>query len=360
LIIEMLHVLYGGAHLFRAETPAKMGAVAMRLLETHLADEEVFAQTFACDGHVRERVAQRLMNRPVDDFRIDFEDGFGRRNDDEEDFHTQLAAEALTRSRTLLSAGIRLRPWRGDTASRARRTLDLFLQHAGHQLPPRFVVTLPKVEDPKECEQLARRLKQWDPGVGIELMAETPQLFARSKTLLECVDACDGLCRSVHFGLHDFLSSMNVPSVEQHLLHPLANEARTRLQMVLAARRIPISDGATHMVPSGADSTRIRAVMTLHARNVLHAWRQGIRIGWDLHPGHIVARYAAIFGWYHEHLQSVRTREAAWRHSNEQNSLTGQQFDDAASASGLEEFLRQGVAIGAITREEASVDLRAR
>ena len=84
---QPLHTVYGGGHLFRADTARKLGAVALRALEEYGPDAAEFARAVgmppALADAVYRRVVFKLQREPVEDFRIDFEDGYGNRPDDE-------------------------------------------------------------------------------------------------------------------------------------------------------------------------------------------------------------------------------------------------------------------------------------
>src|SRR5690606_6792539 len=88
---QPVHTVYGGAQLFTAETPKKLGELALRALDTYAPDATTFAEAIGISGSlapkVLERVRDKLAREPVEDFRIDFEDGYGNRPDDEEDGH---------------------------------------------------------------------------------------------------------------------------------------------------------------------------------------------------------------------------------------------------------------------------------
>lgn len=103
-----------------------------------------------------ERVRAKLLREPVEDYRIDFEDGYGVRSDAEEDEHAARAGRALARAaregRGAPLSGVRVKSLAVATRLRAARTFDTFmtalLDEGGGALPPGFVVTLPKVEGP--------------------------------------------------------------------------------------------------------------------------------------------------------------------------------------------------------------------
>src|SRR5947207_8235437 len=92
---QAVHTVYGGAHLFRADSAQKLGAVALRSLEEYAPDAETLAGALGLDTNIDklyDRIDEKLRREPVEDFRLDFEDGYGNRPDEEEDGHAQSAA----------------------------------------------------------------------------------------------------------------------------------------------------------------------------------------------------------------------------------------------------------------------------
>ncbi|MGH7543550.1 MAG: DUF6986 family protein, partial [Gemmatimonadota bacterium] len=86
---QPVHTVYGGADLFSADLARKLGDVALRTLRTYAPDPSTFAVAVGLPSRladtIYERVLEKLEREPVEDFRIDFEDGYGERSDDEED-----------------------------------------------------------------------------------------------------------------------------------------------------------------------------------------------------------------------------------------------------------------------------------
>src|SRR5262249_19819579 len=139
---------------------------------------------------VYERVAEKLKREPVEDFRIDFEDGYGNRPDDEEDGHAVADAEEVARGvrEGILppGMGIRIKPRTEELRGRSVRPLQLFLpplvRQAEGRLPTAFVVTLPKITCEEQVTTLVNVLSMLEQKLGlvhqavpIELMVETTQ-----------------------------------------------------------------------------------------------------------------------------------------------------------------------------------------
>lgn len=331
--MNAVHVLYGGAHLFNRDTPAKMAKIARAVFEQYAEGTDLFS-----DAEVRERVRQKLEGpRAVESICVDFEDGFGSRKDEEEDEHAIRAATELAATPPGVRIGVRIKALSEPTLSRAKRTLELFLEHVGTP-PAGFSVTLPKVTSAAEVCALTERF-----GGDIELMVEHPRAFAHLDAIL---DAAKGRCVAVHLGAYDLLSTIGVSATEQRLDHPACDHARVVTSFALAERGIAFFEGATNILPVG-EGDAVRRAWTMHAINVRRAIDFGIFAGWDLHPAQLPARYGALFGYFLARRADLTARLEAFREKKEIATRLGQVFDDAASARGLENFFRRAVACGA-------------
>src|SRR5436309_313680 len=150
---QAVHTVYGGAHLFKVDSPEKLGAVALRSLEEYAPDAATFARAVKMAGdeqlaqRVYDRVIEKLRREPVEDFRLDFEDGYGNRADAEEDGHAASAAvevAAGAKKGTLPPfVGIRIKNLGDELRERALRTTQLFLERllkeTDGRLPANFV-----------------------------------------------------------------------------------------------------------------------------------------------------------------------------------------------------------------------------
>jgi citrate lyase beta subunit len=325
-----VHVVYGGAHLFNAGTAKKLGQLALRALDEHYSEE-----VFGVSADVIARVRKKLETRPVEDLRIDFEDGFGIRGDEEEDTHAERTAKELPAERDY-QCGIRIKS--GD---RGKRTLAKFLEAGGQP----DVVTLPKVTTVSEVEALVRQL---DSSIGIELMIEDVRaLFS----LAELVDACSGRCVAVHLGTYDLTASAGIIAPHQKPDHPLVDFARNMMLVALAGK-VRLSDGATTTLPIG-DRATVQRAWRMHFNDVRRHMSLGLYQGWDLHPAQLVSRFAAVFSFYREALPEMQARMRAFREAEQRASRVGEVFDDAATGRGLTEFLTRGLACGALDANEA-------
>lgn len=353
---QPVHVLYGGAHIFKAETCAKLGDLARKSLAQHAPDPRTFAAALGLPGAVADtvyaRVAEKLHREPVEDFRIDFEDGYGVRPDEEEDAAAVAAGRAAAEARASggLPAffGIRIKPLTEDFGDRGLRTLSLFLEAFGPPLPPNFLVTLPKVTRAWQVARLAEALAPYD-AARIEIMIETPQSIF---ILPQLVEAAQGRCAAAHFGAYDYTASLGITAAHQSILHPACDFARAMMQTTLAGTGVRLADGATNILPLGQDRDRIHAAWKLHYTQIRHSLYKGFYQGWDLHPAQLPARYAAVYSFFLEGLEAdserLRNLVAAAARSTQIRGV----FDDAASGQGLLNSFLRALDCGAIRQEE--------
>ena len=134
---QAVHTVYGGAHLFKADSPRKLGEVALRSLKEYAPDAEALVNALGIKVEpklgqkIYDRIVEKLQREPVEDFRLDFEDGYGNRPDEEEDRHAASSAAEIARGmrdKTLPPfIGIRIKPLNEDLRARSVRTLDIFI-----------------------------------------------------------------------------------------------------------------------------------------------------------------------------------------------------------------------------------------
>ena len=371
---QPVHVVYGGAHLFQADATQKLGAVALRTLQEHAPDAAALAAALGLDPALAQRiyprVVEKLTREAVEDFRIDFEDGFGVRPDLEEDEHARRAAAEVAdgmRAGTLPpSIGIRIKPLNEELKRRSFRTFDLFLttllEKSGGTLPPNFVVTLPKITAPEQVAALASACDAFEywrdiPGLALkfELMIETTQsIFAAdgSVALPRLIAEGHGRVVAAHFGTYDYTAACSITAAHQQMAHPVCDFARHVMQVALAGTGIWLSDGATNVMPIGSRDVVHRA-WRLHAEHVRHSLVTGFYQGWDLHPAQLPSRYAAVYAFFLEGLDAASERLKNFVQKAAQATLVGDVFDDAATGQGLLNFFLRAMNCGAITEDEA-------
>ena len=390
---QPVHTVYGGAQLFRAGSTVRMGEVALAALERYAPDGEALADALEWTGRTRElaptiheRVVAKLRREAVEDFRIDFEDGYGNRPDAEEDGDARSAAEQVAAG---LAAGtlppfigIRVKPFTAELHRRGLRTLDLFvtslLERTGGALPEGFVITLPKVTIPEQSEAadhaigaLEHKLGLAEGTIPLELMVETPQSIFDERggcSLLSFVAAGAGRITAAHFGTYDYTASCGITAAYQHMRHPACDFARHVMQVALAGTGIWLSDGATNILPvalhragEGTDLSEsqraenraaIHRAWRLHYDDIQHSLVHGFYQGWDLHPAQLVTRYAAVYAFFLQSLDAASERLRNFIAKAAQATLVGEVFDDAATGQGLLNYFLRAVNCGAVREDE--------
>jgi hypothetical protein len=390
---QAVHTVYGGAHLFKADSAQRLGEVALRSLKEYAPDAAALASALGLNidnnlaRKIYDRIAEKLAHEPVEDFRLDFEDGYGNRADEEEDGHAASSAAEVAdgfRKKSLPPfIGIRIKPLNEDLRERSLRTLDIFVTSlvsaTGGKLPDNFVITVPKVQIPEQMHAAVRAFALLETKTGlpagslrIEPMIETPQAIINHRgeiTLHSLVDAGDGRCRSIHFGVYDYTASTGITAAYQAMGHPACDFARQMMLISMAGTGIHLSDGATNILPVGphraaagekltpeqekANREAVHQAWRLGFEDNLHSLRNGFYQGWDLHPAQLVTRYAAVYLFFLSGLESAANRLKAFVEKAALASLFGDVFDDAATGQGLLNFFLRGLACGAITQDEA-------
>lgn len=370
---QPVHTVYGGAHLFTFETAVKLGDLALEFADRWVQDPAILVDVLGMDPGLATRVHpaifEKLRREPVEDFRIDFEDGYGNRTQEEEDAHARSTATEVTKGiaeGTLPPfLGIRIKSLSGELHRRALRTLDLFvttLVEGGEGLPDRFCVTAPKLQDVAQVEVLTEALDELEASIGLdriplELMVETSQMiFDADGTagVRKWIDAADGRVRGAHFGTYDYTASLNITAGYQTMRHSACDLARHVQQVSLAGTGVWISDGATNIMPVGDDPDVVHGAMRLHYDDIRHSLSHAYYQGWDLHPAQLVTRYAAVYAFFLEGLDTAGQRLANFVDSAAKATLAGDVFDDAATGQGLLNYFLRAINCGAITPEEAT------
>ena len=388
---QPVHTVYGGAHLFRFDTARKLGEVGARVLQQYAPDATTFATAIGLEAEIAEtvyaRVVEKLQREAVEDFRIDFEDGYGNRSDEEEDGHATQAGEEVARGMkegTLPPfIGIRIKTLSGELCERALRTLDVFVtavvRGSGGHLPDNFVVTLPKITSPEHVSTLVSTFEALESSLALlqgtlkmEFMIETTQSIVDVDGAImmpRMLTAAQGRCVAAHFGVYDFTASNDITAQYQRMGHPACDFARNMMKMAFAGTGLWLSDGATNIMPvaphraqSGEALTEaqvrdnqraVHAAWKLHADDIFHSLESGYYQGWDLHPGQLATRYAATYAFFLRGLASASERLSNFVSKAAQATLVGDVFDDAATGQGLLNFFLRGINCGALKEEEA-------
>ncbi|RLB50585.1 MAG: phosphoenolpyruvate kinase [Deltaproteobacteria bacterium] len=390
---QPVHTVYGGAHLFKAGTTKKLGSIALRHMDTYAPDAATFAGALGITdadlgAKVYDRVRAKLESEAIEDFRIDFEDGFGNRPDAEEDTAAVTAAREVAKGMKEGGLppflGIRIKPLNDELEVRSIRTLDLFittLMADAGGLPDNFVVTLPKVTIVEQVTALVRLFEALEKRTGLaagalhmELMVETTQSIMGSDGYCPLPDfhrAAQGRLSAAHFGTYDYTASCNITAAYQSIMHPACDFALHTMKNAFAGTGVWLSDGATttmpvpvHRVPKGESLTAEQAAENQQAvfaawrlayDNIRHALENGFYQGWDLNPGQLSVRYAATFAFFLEHFDAAAHRLHNFVEKAAQATLVGDTFDDAATGQGLLNYFLRGLASGCVSLDELSL-----
>ncbi len=415
---QPVHTVYGGANRFKSDTAIKLGQAALKSFLDYAPDfatlarilnlkgvdripgsvQEVTAMKNRIDSlsdvelkkealwlpyMVHKKIIAKLSTEGVEDFRIDFEDGFGNRSDEEEDQAAIQAAEELAkgmRDKTISPfIGIRIKPFTEDLKQRGIRTLDLFLttlfSKTGGKLPDNFVVMLPKVTIPQQIEALARLFEIFEHehkllphSLKMEMMVEATQAIMDSEgknPLLSLIKAGKGRCIAAHFGTYDYTASCNITAKYQTMDHQVCDFAHHMTRVALGGTGVMLSDGATNVMPvephkgenlTPAQEKENRDVVynawKLGFGHTMHSLINGFYQGWDLHPSQLPMRYAAVYTFFLESYEDATVRLKNFVEKAAQATLSGDVFDDAATGQGLLNYFLKALNCGAISEKE--------
>jgi citrate lyase beta subunit len=360
---QPVHTVYVPADEFTAKLPAQWGAMAAAALDAHLPDAAALADVLVVEtsiaAEVLPRVRAKLATEPIEDLRVDFEDGYGPRPDAEEDSAARQAAEALAVTK-LAFCGIRFKSLEPATRRRGIHTLDVFLDALPDtpSLPTGFVVTLPKVTHVGQVRAFAEVCTALEVAHGLpagtlrfEIQIETPQaILAADGTaaVARMVHSGDGRVVGMHYGTYDYSAACGVASPYQSLEHPVADHAKAVMQVAAAGTGIRLSDGSTNVLPVGS-AADIEAAWRVHARLVRRSLERAYFQGWDLHPLQLVTRYAATYAFYREGMPSACERLRAYLDRASSGVL-----DEPATVQGMAALLVRGLQCGALDDAEVT------
>ncbi len=414
---QPIHTVYGGANLFKSNTTKVLGDIALRSLLTYAPNFIEFGTAFQLQAHqqfpssdsekekliqdiekltddelkehpagfsyrIYNKVIAKLKSEAVEDFRIDFEDGFGNRPDAEEDQTAIDAAKAVAEGmqQNTLSPfiGIRIKPFTEELKERGLRTLDIFLStlltETNGQLPANFVVMLPKVTIPEQIEALVSFFEIIEGQFGLskgslelEIMVETTQSIINKdgvNPLRTFITASKGRCIATHFGTYDYTASNNITAKYQEMDHDVCDFAHYMTKVALNHTSVWLSDGATNTMPIGPHRGDLTPQQEQENKEVVHkAWLKGynhirhslykgLYQGWDLNPAQLPMRYTAVYAFFLESYDDAVLRLKTFVEKAAQATLIGDTFDDAATAQGLLNYFLKALNSGAITIDE--------
>jgi len=357
---QPVHTCYLPADRYHRHAHREWGDSALEALNDFGKRPRHFAHLIDADVEAIEQIwpalIAKLENEPIEDLRVDFEDGYGRRGDAEEDEHVAAALEGMSSNATPF-IGARIKSLEAVTRDRSLRTLELLVQGlAARGWPEEFVITLPKVSHHRQVEVMVEactvleRSAGLRPGtIGFEIQIETPPAIIGADgavTAARLIDAADGRLTAFHYGTYDYSAALGVSAAFQTLDHPGADFAKSVLQVITAQTGVRLSDGSTNIIPIGS-SSEVAAAWHNHHRLVRRSLARGIYQGWDLHPNQLPTRYAAIFTFYREHAETAAIRLRAYLDRAETGTM-----DEPATAIALAGYFLRGLDSGAITTEE--------
>ena len=413
---QAVHTVYGGANLFKYNSAKVLGERALETFNAYAPDFVSFGKIFGLDGaaqlgdqsvesiykdyisllpeekkshpaalsfEVYYKVINKLKSEAIEDFRIDFEDGYGNRSNDEEDTTAIEAAKEVAKGMKENSLppfiGIRIKPFTEEMKERGLRTLDIFITTLAREtkgkLPPNFIVMLPKVTIPEQVSTLVEMFGILEDELGLkkgvlkmEMMVETTQSIIASdgtNPLMQLMKASKGRCIAMHFGTYDYTASCSITAKYQEMDHPVCDFAHHMTKVALAHTGTWLSDGATNTMPIGPHrGENMTAEQLKENRDTVHrAWKKGydhIRHslwngfyqGWDLNPAQFPMRYAAVFAFFLESYDDAVERLKTFVDKAARATLIGDVFDDAATGQGLLNYFLRALNSGAITEEE--------
>ena len=397
---QPIHTVYGGANLFKSNTTDVLGGIALKSLLHYAPNFIEFGKAFELKGskklpsktkkqeklikkleglskdeiknhpagfsyNIYQKVIAKLKSEGVEDFRIDFEDGFGNRSDQEEDETAVFAAKQVAigiKDQTLSPfIGIRIKPFTEELKFRGQRTLDLFLTtlltESKGKLPNNFVVMLPKVTIPEQIialvsffEVIEEKFNLESGTLKMEMMVETTQSIMDhngTNPLFRFIAASKGRCIATHFGTYDYTASNNITASYQEMDHDVCDFAHYTTKVALAHTGIWLSDGATNTMPIGPHRGDLTKAQEKENKKVVHrAWLKGyghirhslykgLYQGWDLNPAQLPMRYTAVYAFFLESYDEAVIRLRTFVEKAAQATLIGDTFDDAATGQGL-------------------------
>jgi citrate lyase beta subunit len=414
---QPIHTVYGGANLFKSNTTDVLGDVALKSLLHYAPNFVEFGKAFELKGsdqlptskkeqedletklqglsfvdlknhpagfsyNIYQKVIAKLKKEGVEDFRIDFEDGFGNRPDQEEDETAVNAAQEVAKGMKdgTLSPfiGIRIKPFTEELKERGLRTLDLFLttllNETNGKIPENFVVMLPKVTIPEQIIALVSFFEVIEDSFNLktgtlkmEMMVETTQSimdYNGTNPLYRFILASKGRCIATHFGTYDYTASNSITASYQEMDHDVCDFAHYTTKVALAHTGIWLSDGATNTMPIGPHRGDLTEAQEQENKEVVHrAWLKGyghirhslykgLYQGWDLNPAQLPMRYTAVYAFFLESYDYAVLRLKTFVEKAAQATLIGDTFDDAATGQGLLNYFLKALNSGAITTEE--------
>ena len=414
---QPVQTFYEGAHLFKAESAKNFALLANKSLTDFAPDFVSFANALglkdadslpdnnaAIDALLTEiqnngidpknsavwlawrvyaQVKKKLEREAVEDFRLDYEDGFGIHPDEKEDAvavqGAKEVADGMKQNILPPFIGIRIKPFNSEFVERSVRTLNIFvstlLEEIGGVLPDNFIVTLPKVEIPEQAAALVKVFEVLEADsvlnsgeLKMEIMIETTQSVFNADgevTARKIAIAAGNRCLGAHFGTYDYTASCDLIAAYQTMDNEVCDFARQVMKVAFGGSGIFLSDGATNIIPLAPhQSENLSALQNSeNLENVHRSWKlsyghirhslaNAFYQGWDLHPAQLPVRYAANAAFFLEQLQVTTGRLRNLVEQASSATVSGDVFDDAATGQGLLNYFFRALNSGAIDPED--------
>ncbi|MGH3437508.1 MAG: DUF6986 family protein [Sciscionella sp.] len=358
---QPVHTVYMPADRFTVGTINEWGSAALRAADSAGGIDQL-AKLVGVSNAVVEPTVRKLTHEPIEDLRLDFEDGYGNRGDAIEDADAAAAARAVHAATQTGAAppfiGIRFKCFETPARRRALRTLELFLltlADAG-ELPTGLMLTLPKVSTPDQVTVMVEACETMETVIGLrpgqltfEVQMETPPMILGADgrcPIPAMIHHSNGRISGLHYGTYDYSDSLQIAAQYQSMEHPAADHAKVIMQVAAAGTGVRLSDGSTNILPIG-DTTQQEAAWTLHARLVRRSLERGFYQGWDLHPAQLPTRYLATYAFFRDGFTNAATRLRNYTQQANSNVL-----DEPATARALARVIHRGLTAGALSAQE--------
>ncbi|QNP62035.1 DUF6986 family protein [Streptomyces genisteinicus] len=362
---QPVHTVYVPGEVFGAGTVRAWGDQALAALDEHAPDARTFAAVLGLPDELAEpvysRVRAKLEREPVEDLRVDFEDGYAGTDEDADAARAaRLISAAYADGTAAPYMGIRMKCMEAAVRDRGIRTLDVFLtglMEAGG-LPDGLVLTLPKVTYTEQVGAMVRLVEEFEKArgldagrIGFEIQIETSQSILGpdgTATVARMIDAAEGRATGLHYGTFDYSACLGVSAAHQASDHPAADHAKAVMQVAAAGTGVRVSDGSTNVLPVGS-TAKVHDAWRLHYGLTRRALARAYYQGWDMHPGHLPTRYAAVFAFYRGGFEQASARLAAYA-----GHAGGDVMDEPATAKALSSYLLRGIDCGALDSAEVA------
>ncbi|MEB3368803.1 aldolase/citrate lyase family protein [Saccharopolyspora sp. S2-29] len=361
--LQPVHTCYVPADRVHENVLRDWADEALAALDEHAATPSRLAEILGLTSEIAEavhpRVRAKLAGSPVQDLRIDFEDGYRANAEDDDAVRTAgVVADWLRDGVAPTDFGLRVKSYdMPELRERSVRTLDVFLTALLARtggVPDGFVLTFPKVVDVAQVEVFVEILGLLEQRFGLdegtlrfEIQVETTQSIVDSEgrfALPRFLRAGAGRVTGLHFGTYDYTASCGLTAAHQHLAHRACDYARHAMQVAAAGTGVFLSDGSTNVLPVGDQV--IKGWQT-HYELVRRSLAHGFYQGWDLHPAQLATRYAAVFAAFRDSAPAEAARLAAYTGTGSAEVL-----DEPATARALAASFVRALDNGATDADE--------